>query len=144
MSKGALRLPDALAAQILLAAARAYPAECCGLLEGLEDTEGWSVTALHESANLAEEPARRFMIDPALQFALLHRLRGTNRRIVGCFHSHPGGHAEPSAEDARQAYETGFLYAIAGGAPETGFALAAYVWEGEAGFRALALPEECA
>ena len=82
-----------------------------------------------ETANLAGDPKRHFLIDPEVQFALLHRLRGTGARILGCFHSHPGGLAEPSATDKSQAYEANFLYLIAGGDSASGFTLKAYVFD---------------
>jgi proteasome lid subunit RPN8/RPN11 len=116
MPKSVLHLPDPCRQQILVAAGNAYPLECCGLLEGSETPIGWRVDVVHEAANLAETPSRRFLIDPKLQFHLLRSLRGSGRRIIGCFHSHPGGEAMPSEEDRRQARETGFLWLIAGGA----------------------------
>ena len=75
MSQRALHLSDELAAQMLGAAARAFPLECCGLIEGIRIEGGWRVTALHEAANLAEDPARRFLIDPQRQFDLMRALR---------------------------------------------------------------------
>ena len=129
MSKSILVLPDELAAQVLLAAARAYPKESCGLLEGRDAPEGWVVTAVHETANVAEEPSRYFLIDPQAQFDLMRALRGKDTRLIGCFHSHPDGVPEPSSTDRAEAYEPGFLYLITGGAAEVGFSLAAYVFD---------------
>jgi len=126
-----LVLPDELAAQLLLAAARAYPHECCGLLEGKDAPDGWIAIAVHETANLAEEPSRHFLIDPQAQFDLMRALRDKQTRIIGCFHSHPGGIAEPSATDRAEAYETDFLYLIAGGAPGAGFSLRGYLFDAD-------------
>jgi proteasome lid subunit RPN8/RPN11 len=98
-------LGTALRAQILAEARAAFPRECCGLLEG----EGERVTALHPSPNLAER-ADRFEIDPALRFRLLRE----ERAIVGCYHSHPGGCADPSPRDLDGAGEDGFLWLIQG------------------------------
>jgi desampylase len=124
-----LFLSDDLAASVLVAAARAYPAECCGLIEGIETEAGWQALGVHEAANVAEDPNKRFLIDPQTQFDLMRRLRGTQRRILGCFHSHPGGAPEPSATDRADAFEAGFVYLIAGGDPESGFTLKAYVFD---------------
>src|SRR4051812_4565879 len=99
MANKFLSLPDELAAQILRGAARAYPSECCGLIEGATTKDGWCALAIHETANLSPEPERRFLIDPQVQFDLMRKLRGSERCIIGCFHSHPGGRAEPSATD---------------------------------------------
>ena len=142
MSPKVLYLSDELAAFLLSAAARAFPLESCGLIEGRETEDGWIATAVHEAANLAEDPARAFLIDPEVQFKLLRTLRGTASRLIGCYHSHPGGPADPSATDSAQAMETDFLWLIAGGAPETGFALRAYVFSEGGGFSTVALRDE--
>jgi proteasome lid subunit RPN8/RPN11 len=131
VSAQVLHLSGELAAAILLAASRAYPHECCGLVEGLDLEEGWQALAVHETANLAENPTRKFLVDPQAQFDLMRKLRGGERRILGCFHSHPDGSAEPSATDRADAYESNFLYLIAAGAPEIGFELKAYVFDAD-------------
>jgi proteasome lid subunit RPN8/RPN11 len=134
VTKNSLLLSDDLAAQILIAAARAYPNEACGLLEGSDVGQGWLMTAVHETANIADNPARHFLIDPQAQFDLIRALRGKDTRIIGCFHSHPDGVAEPSATDRSEAYESGFLYVIAAGAPDAGFTLRAYTFDDATGF----------
>ncbi len=142
MSKSILVLPDELAAQVLLAAARAYPDECCGLLEGKDRETGWIITAVHEAANVAENPSRHYLIDPQVQFDLMRALRGKDTRLIGCFHSHPDGVPAPSATDLAEAYEPGFLYLIAGGAAEVGFSLRAYVFDERHAFTQLEMREE--
>jgi proteasome lid subunit RPN8/RPN11 len=132
----ALHLPDELAAEILQAAARTYPNEACGLIEGTDGADGWHALAVHESLNLAKDPTRHFLIDPELQFALLKKLRGGERRIIGCFHSHPDGSAKPSATDRAEAYESGFIYVIAAGGDGV-FSLKAYLYEESNGFSEL-------
>ncbi len=141
MKTPALVLPDELAAQVLLAAARAYPNECCGLIEGTEAGQGWIATAVHEAANIADNPARHFLIDPQAQFDLLRAMRGQDTQIIGCFHSHPDGEPAPSATDRAEAYEPGFLYVIAGGSAEIGLSLRAYRFDGPSGFTPLELLE---
>lgn len=138
MSGRVLHLDDELAARILLAAARSHPDECCGLIEGVDTEDGWRATAIHEAANVAEEPRRRFLIDPQAQFALMRDLRGTERRLIGCYHSHPGGEAMPSATDRANAYEAGFLYVIAGGNPDI-LDLRAYMYSANGTFIEVAL-----
>ncbi len=142
MIQRTLYLSDGLAAELLVAATRAFPLECCGLIEGLRMESGWRVTALHEAANMAEDPARRFLIDPQRQFDLMRALRTGETRIIGCFHSHPGGAPEPSATDRAQAFEDDFLWLIAGGSDESGFTLQAYVFTEVTGFARIALAEE--
>ena len=129
-----LALPLALREQLEQEARSAYPHECCGLIEGvltlgLAKGEG---TALHPTPNLSNEP-ERFEIDPATHFALLRKLRGTGRDIIGCYHSHPNGRAELSARDMEGAAEAGFLWLIASlknaAAPVR---LACFAWTGSA------------
>ena len=75
-----LHLSDALAAQMLGAAARAFPLECCGLIEGIRAESGWRATALHEAANLAEDPARHFLIDHLHETFAHRRIDDVRRR----------------------------------------------------------------
>jgi proteasome lid subunit RPN8/RPN11 len=105
-------LSDALRERVLREARVAFPREGCGLIEGLRDGAELHATAIHPVANLADEPDR-FELDPAKHIALLRELRGTGRQILGCYHSHPKGRAEPSARDRAGAFEDGFLWLIA-------------------------------
>lgn len=123
-----LFLDGALQERIAEEARAAYPRECCGLMEGVRSDEAVQVTALHPSPNLAADHDR-FEIDPALQFRLLRE----GRNVVGCYHSHPGGQAEPSPRDAEGAGEAGFVWLIMGVD-----GLGAFAWDG-ARFRRLAI-----
>jgi desampylase len=119
--------PDLLEA-IRDAARRAFPHECCGLVEGVVTPDGWRALAVHKTKNLAGDPARHFLIDPEIQFRLLRGLRGTERAIIGCFHSHPDGAPQPSERDREGATDDGFVWLVAGGAPEA-FEVKAYVFD---------------
>ncbi len=129
MKMRVLRLTRAQAAGIVASSRARFPAECCGLLEGIIAAQGWTVSAVHEGLNIAGEPQRHFLIDPQFQIELLRRLRGTERSVIGCFHSHPGGLAQPSQADLSAAIEQDFLWLIAGGAPDE-VVLRAYVFTG--------------
>lgn len=107
-----LVLPSALRARIEGEARAAFPRECCGLIEGVRGGDGVEAVALHPAPNHSKE-ADRFEIDPAAQFAALRAARANGREIVGCYHSHPNGAAEPSAHDLAGASEEGFLWLIA-------------------------------
>jgi proteasome lid subunit RPN8/RPN11 len=137
-----LHLSDALAVQILNAAARSYPRECCGLIEGVSREDGWHATAVHEAANVAENPTRHFQIDPQAQFDLMRALRGSDRRIIGCFHSHPDGMPAPSATDRSHASESDFLWLIVGGSAEGGLTLGVHHFVEETGFVPIAVRED--
>jgi len=126
----ALVLPSALKAQIEGEARAALPRECCGLIEGVRRGEGVEAVALHPAPNLATD-AHRFEIDPGAQFAALRAARVNGREIVGCYHSHPNGAAEPSAHDLAGASEEGFLWLIAATArSEKAARMAAFVFTG--------------
>ena len=152
---GTLTLAAALRDQLEQEAKAAFPRECCGLIEGVRTLslrvyaetsagqqilpvprspgEGGSkagITALHPTSNLASEPDR-FEIDPATHIGLLRNLRGTNRAIIGCYHSHPSGRAEPSPGDIAGAGEVDFLWLITAlkGATDRPY-LACFVWTG--------------
>ena len=106
-------LSDGLRDQILRAAQDANPRECCGLIEGACEGQAYRITALHPARNLAEA-ADKFEIDPRDQFAAYKAARAQGRAIVGCYHSHPNGRAEPSMADRAGACEENFLWLIAG------------------------------
>ena len=106
-------LPDALRAQILREARAAHPHECCGLIEGACEAQMFHITALHPARNLADAPDR-FDIDPRDQFTAYKAARARRSAIVGCYHSHPNGRAEPSTADQAGAVEENFLWLIAG------------------------------
>jgi desampylase len=94
----ALHLPEGLRAEIAAAARAAYPRECCGLIEGARAGDDLHARALHPMRNIAPE-ADSFAIDPAEHIALQRRLRGSGHAVIGCYHSHPHGRAEPSIRD---------------------------------------------
>lgn len=117
-----IELPAALAGRIREEAAAAHPGECCGLIEGDRDGDVFRVMALHPARNLAAD-ADRFDIDPRDHLAAARAARGNGRLVIGCYHSHPAGRAEPSARDLAGAGEENFLWLIAAGE-----AMAAFVY----------------
>lgn len=125
-----LVLSAELRAQIAHEARAAFPNECCGLIEGVVQGDTIAAHALHPARNLASA-ADRFEIDPADHFAALRTARAASREIVGCYHSHPNGRAEPSSYDAAGATETGFLWLIAALAADGPATLKAFVFNGK-------------
>jgi len=111
-------LPQVLRLRILEEARAAFPRECCGLMEGLRvagaDGAEFRVTALHAARNCAPE-ADRFELAPEDHFQALKAARANGRSLIGCYHSHPNGRAEPSAADRNGAGEENFLWLIAAG-----------------------------
>jgi proteasome lid subunit RPN8/RPN11 len=94
-------------------ARREAPRECCGLLIGSHIL----IERAEPAGNLAVDPTRGYEIEPRDILAAMKRWRGTERAVVGAYHSHPRSRPEPSPTDLAQAFSD-FLYLIAG--PVTG------------------------
>jgi desampylase len=97
-----------------LAAIRAHAAsdperEVCGLLLGTDTVE-----AAQPALNVAADPLRHFEIDPASLFAAIRAERTGGPRLLGYYHSHPRGRAEPSVTDQASAAEDGKIWVIVG------------------------------
>lgn len=117
-------LPDTVEAAILDHARRQAPDECCGLLLG---APGALVEAV-PTANVADEPRRRYRIDPRDHLRILHAARARGLDIVGAYHSHPRSAAVPSETDGAEAF-TNFVFLIVGlgvDPPD----LRAWMWDG--------------
>jgi proteasome lid subunit RPN8/RPN11 len=106
-----ITLSAAQAGAMRAAAREAYPHECCGLLIG-EGEACVTITEVVATANVADNPRRAFAIDPQAQFDLLRATRAGNRRVVGHFHSHPDGSAQPSAHDLAMAHDPEALWLV--------------------------------
>ncbi|MGE4430577.1 MAG: Mov34/MPN/PAD-1 family protein [Sphingobium sp.] len=106
------RISRALLARILEEAAASPNREICGLLLG----EGMQIMDILPAANVADDPARRFEIDPAVLLRAHREARregaGGARAIIGHYHSHPGGEARPSSCDGERAHGDGALWLI--------------------------------
>lgn len=96
-------------ATLLEEATRAHPLECCGLLLG----QGARIDAARPAANVHPDPARHFEIDPAALIAAHKAARAGGAQLLGYYHSHPTGVAEPSATDRAMASGDGRIWAIA-------------------------------
>ena len=86
----------------------AHPDECCGILLG----EGERIDAIRPAANVHPTPETHFEIDPQ---ALIDAHRGAREggpQVVGYYHSHPVGRAEPSPTDQAMASGDGRCWAI--------------------------------
>jgi proteasome lid subunit RPN8/RPN11 len=105
-----IELTRAVIARVCAEAAGAFPNEACGLLLGRKGRIEQAVPA----ANVHVTPQTHFEIDPR---ALIDAHRGARQggpELLGYYHSHPGGPAEPSATDRHMAAGDGRIWAIAG------------------------------
>lgn len=106
-----LSISSKVHAAIVVACRKALPNECCGLLFGDDNR----IDGFRETANVAACPDRYFEIDPAVLIAAIREDRAGGRRLIGYFHSHPNGSAEPSLHDAGAAARDGSLWIIVAG-----------------------------
>ena len=95
----------------IMALAQADPYEICGLLLGEEGV----IRDIRPAGNIAADPARHFELDPAVLIAAHRGARKGGPAILGHYHSHPSGRAEPSVTDAASAAPDGSLWLILGG-----------------------------
>jgi proteasome lid subunit RPN8/RPN11 len=94
---GAVTLPVGGVGRLRRLAHEAAPAEVCGVLVG---TRG-AVDDIREVGNIAGRG--RFEMDPDALLGVLSEVDDRGLSVVGSFHSHPGGRAEPSDVDVREA-----------------------------------------
>ena len=124
--------------QLLRWAKAAGAHECCGLLRG----SGNRIAAVELTRNVAADPTRHFELDPAALVAVHKDIRAGGLPLLGYFHSHPNGLAQPSEIDVAQAPPDNLYWLIIAnllvtawqpvvtGARVTGFTRATLVLEG--------------
>jgi proteasome lid subunit RPN8/RPN11 len=137
-----LLFPDSIRDEIVAHASEGAPEEVCGVLAGARGTEERQVEesssevrrveAHHPAGNAAETPQTRYEIDPREQLELLEAVEAAGREVVGFYHSHPRGPAQPSATDAAQATWPDRSYVIVAldGGDEA--SVSSWRWTGEA------------
>ncbi|TYT62014.1 desampylase [Natrialba swarupiae] len=104
VSGPALVVPDAVRDAILERARAGRPHEVCGVLGGPFDPDGRNrVRSQYPAENVADRPRTRYRIDPEEQFQIFEQLEERGEEIVGFYHSHPRGPAEPSETDVTEA-----------------------------------------
>ncbi len=98
-------------------ATRAAPHECCGILLG----EAGQITAILPTRNAHPTPTTHFEIDPQALIDAHRAARDGGPEVLGYYHSHPAGPAEPSNTDRAMAAGDGRIWAIIGSDGETRF-----------------------
>lgn len=145
-SEGAsIRLTAEQAETIRREGARAYPAECCGLLIGSIEQGERRVAEVVPVRNdrRGEDGRRGFRISPEAYWRLERRARLAGRKIVGVYHSHPDGPADPSEADVEDAW-TRLSYLILEVTDGRPGALRSWTpRDGRAGFRPLSCRVDC-
>ncbi|HET9630448.1 MAG TPA: M67 family metallopeptidase [Novosphingobium sp.] len=103
-----LTLAPSACKAMLAAAETACPAEACGLLLGVAGQVREAALAV----NVHAEPLRHFEIDPAALIAAHRAARVGGPQVLGYWHSHPNGLAQPSDTDRANASGDGRVWAI--------------------------------
>ncbi len=98
-----LELPRVLADQITRLARKAVPLEIVGLLAGPRPGQ---ISAVYPLENVATDPTRAYVAEPAGLARALASIRSERLELVAIYHSHPHGPANPSETDiARAAWD---------------------------------------
>jgi proteasome lid subunit RPN8/RPN11 len=111
-----LQIDAALLKTMADSAEAAWPAEACGLIVGRGRGQLIRVTRIVPAPNLLADTSDRFELDPAARIRLEVELRdaGGKDRVVGHFHSHTDGTADPSGTDRAQAIEPELAWVVVG------------------------------
>lgn len=106
----------------------ARPRECCGLLLGWAGRVEFAVAV----PNVDRRP-NRYRLDPASHIAVRRVIREISPalKIMGAYHSHPRGHAIPSATDVAQAMYSGWTWLIIGLSGRTASVRAFHIRRGQ-------------
>jgi [CysO sulfur-carrier protein]-S-L-cysteine hydrolase len=121
-----LRLPRAIADELLRRARDAGDDEVCGVIAA--DARGR--VRIYPIANVAADRTHRFELDPKAQIDALRDMRERGAALAAIYHSHPRGPARPSALDLeRHAYPEALCLIIAPTEPD-GSALSAFRIDG--------------
>lgn len=144
-----IEFPTAAYEAIVAHAREGVPEEVCGVLGGKRAadrrTDGAGneatgtdeagrpdsitrVRSVHRAANAARSPRRTYLIDPEEQLAVMEAIEESSQEVVGFYHSHPMGPAEPSPTDERRATWTGYSYVVC--LPDPPF-VGSWRWGGE-------------
>lgn len=89
-----------------------FPHEVCGLLFGVQDGARHVVEIAEELPNQREKGAQKAYVINAESLLKREKYwRDRGKRLLGFWHSHPGGNPFPSAQDASFAW-SGYSYVI--------------------------------
>jgi proteasome lid subunit RPN8/RPN11 len=76
--------------------------------------------------NVADDPERRYRVDPADHLRCIREGRRRGLEVIGVYHSHPRSGAQPSATDRDEGFG-GFVFLIVGLGAEVP-EVAGWVW----------------
>lgn len=107
-----LSIDQAARDSLALEAESCYPEECCGILLGHVQGDQTIVERVAHAKNIARGSRKRnYQVDWKTLLKAARSTRNGKLRIVGYYHSHPGGSSIPSVHDRNHAW-VGFSYLI--------------------------------
>ena len=99
-------------AEIIAHASQTAPAECCGMIGGLNGSKSNSIYQLR---NVGPDPERAYEAAPEELFAAQRQMRERGEDLLAIYHSHPrSNNPTPSETDVRLAYYPAATYLIIG------------------------------
>ena len=102
-----LTLTELQAMRMISHEQNALPNEACGLLGG----KSGYVSTVYPGSNSEYSPTR-YLLDPIDQWNAMKSIDQSGEDLIGIFHSHPKGLANPSETDVSQAYYSQATYVI--------------------------------
>lgn len=108
MKKKEIVLPRKLVNELLHCAQATQDEEVCGFVS--KNAEGQF--SCYHIDNIAEQPSKRFLMDPEKQIAAIKSMRSKQEEVFAIYHSHPTAPAIPSAMDIEQAEHPNAYYLI--------------------------------
>ena len=108
-------IPKAEFQTLLMEGINAFPSEACGLLLG----NGTRIEHVQPARNVHPTPQTRFEIDPQALIDAHRAARKGGPEVLGYYHSHPAGRAEPSGTDRAMAHGDGRIWAVVAGGDVT-------------------------
>lgn len=107
-----IEISERILDEMLRHAKMAYPRESCGVLVGSSSGDMARANYFTVCENIhADNPSRRFLIDPLAYLEIEDRADAEGLSIVSIVHSHPDHPDEPSAFDRQHAWP-GLSYII--------------------------------
>ena len=101
--------------EIFLHARETSPAECCGLIGGLEEGRTQSTQSIYRLTNVASNTEVAYEAAPEQLFAAQRQMRQRGETLLAIYHSHPrASEPTPSETDVRLAYYPSATYLIVG------------------------------
>lgn len=112
-----IRIATGVFESLLSEARGAHPNECCGLVAGKPGL----IETVVPAKNVSPHPDTSFEIDPGTLMRTQREVRARQHQVIGHYHSHPNGSAEPSPRDAARATHNGQVWLILANGGVTGW-----------------------